>query len=91
MRKSSDRIPDEVLKEIFPKKLNRLQVSKTIYTELKEMILSGKLMKGQRLVRGEIALNSNVNEVAVTRAFSQLRRDGLIISKGRNGSFVMDS
>ncbi len=90
MTDSSDRIPDEVLKDIFPEKLNRRQVSEPIYTELKEMILSGKLKKGQRLVREDIARHFTVNEVAVTKAFSQLRKDGLISSNGRSGSFVMD-
>jgi len=90
MRESSDRIPDEVLKEIFPEKLTRCQVSEPIYTELKEMILSGKLKQGQRLVREEIVRHFNVHEYAVTRAFSQLRKDGLISSNGRGGSFVMD-
>jgi DNA-binding GntR family transcriptional regulator len=90
MRESSDRIPDEVLKEIFPEKLNRSQISETVYTELKEMILSGRLKKGQRVVRYEIARNFNVHEYAVARAFSQLRKDGLISSNGRGGSSVMD-
>jgi hypothetical protein len=45
MKVSRDRIPDEVLKEIFPKKLNRFQSSDGIYAQLKEVILSGKLKK----------------------------------------------
>ena len=91
MRKSRDRIPDEVLKEIFPKKLNRCRVPETVYTELKQMIISGQLGNGKRLVREDIAQHFNVSEMAVTRAFSQLKKDGLVISKGKFGSFVKDT
>jgi hypothetical protein len=51
MRKSIDRIPDEVLKEIFPIKRKRYQTPETVYTQLKQMILSGKLEKGERLMQ----------------------------------------
>ena len=50
-----NRIPDKVLEEIFPKKLNRFQSSDEVYAQLKKMILSGKLKKGQRLRRDEFA------------------------------------
>jgi DNA-binding GntR family transcriptional regulator len=86
--RSGDRIPDEVLKEIFPGKLNRCQASEQVYTQLKQMILSGRLKKGQRLMRGEIVQNLNVSEMVVSRAFSQLKKDGLVIIKGTVGSFV---
>jgi DNA-binding FadR family transcriptional regulator len=46
MKVSRFRIPDEVLKEIFPKKLNRYEASEKVYSQLKKMILSGKLKKG---------------------------------------------
>jgi len=88
MIEPSDRIPDEVLKEIFPRKLNRCRASEWVYTHLKQMILAGKFGKGQRLVREEIAQNFDVSEGIVSRAFSQLRKERLIISKGRKGSFV---
>ena len=89
MRKSRDRIPDEVLKEIFPKKFKRSLVSEQLYSCLKSMILSGKLKKGQRLLRWEFVHIFDVNETAVSKAFSQLKKDGLIISKGNTGSFVV--
>jgi DNA-binding GntR family transcriptional regulator len=86
--RSGDRIPDGVLKKIFPKKFNRATASETVYAQLKRMILSGRLKKGQRLMRGEIVKSLNVSEVVVSRAFSQLKKDGLVIIKGRVGSFV---
>jgi DNA-binding GntR family transcriptional regulator len=90
VKKSRDGIPNEVLKEIFPKKLNRYQVSEKVYSHLKQMILSGKVKKGQRLVQEKIAQKFNVSRMAVAIAFSQLKKDGLIISKRGVGSFVKE-
>ena len=42
-----NRIPDEVLKEIFPEKLKRYGASEKAYSHLKQKILSGKLKKGK--------------------------------------------
>jgi DNA-binding GntR family transcriptional regulator len=88
MVKSRDGIPDEVLKEIFPKKLNRYEASEKVYTLLKKMILSGKLKKGQRLTYDSIANDFFVSRALVHKVIFQLKKDGLIISKGRKGSFV---
>ena len=88
MRKSKHRIPDAVLKEIFPTKLKRSLGAERIYSELKQMILSGKLKKGKRLFREKIAQDFNVSETVVAEAFSRLKKDGLVIIKGSVGSFV---
>jgi len=85
----NNKIPDEVLKEIFPKKIKRSSVSEQIYSYVKSMILSGKLKKGQRLLRLDFVQIFGVNEAAVSGAFSKLKKDGLIISKGNTGSFVV--
>jgi len=89
MVKSRDRIPNEVLKEIFPRKLSRFQSSNEVYAQLKKMILSGKLKKGQKLVQEEIVQTFNLNKAAVTIAFSRLKKDGLIVIKRGVGSFVV--
>jgi DNA-binding GntR family transcriptional regulator len=88
MRKSKDRIPDEVLKEIFPTKLKRSLGSERVYNQLKHMILSGKLKKGRRLYREKIAQDFDANYTAVSEVFSRLKRDGLVIVKHSVGSFV---
>jgi len=88
MRISKDRIPDEVLKKIFPQKLMRCRASEWVYAGLKQWILSGRIRKGQRLLREEIVQHFNVSETAVTEAFSQLKKDGLVITKGGGGSLV---
>ena len=85
----NNKIPNEVLKEIFPKKIKRGSVSEQVYSYVKSLILSGKLKKGQRLLRLDFVQIFDVNETAVSKAFSQLKKDGLIISKGNTGSFVV--
>jgi DNA-binding GntR family transcriptional regulator len=88
MGKSKNRIPDEILKEIFPKKLKRSLASERAYNQLKQMILSGKLRKGKRLYREKIAQDLDVSYTAVCEAFSRLKKDGLVIVKRTAGSFV---
>jgi DNA-binding GntR family transcriptional regulator len=88
MKKIKNKVPDEIIKEIFSKKLKRYRATERVYTELKKMILSRKLRKGQMLLRAEIAHEFNVSETIVAKAFSQLKKDRLIIVKGGTGSFV---
>jgi len=84
-----DRIPDKVLKEIFPKRFNRSLATKQIYTRLRQMILSGKLKKGQKLLQEKIAQDFRVSRVTVGIAFSQMKKEGLIISRRGRGSYVV--
>jgi len=88
--KPTDRIPNKVLKEIFPKKFKGREVPEELYTHLKKMIVSGKLKKGQRLTHEGIGEHFNISRWDVQKVISQLKEDGLIISKGRKGSFVTD-
>lgn len=88
MRVKRDRISDKVLKEIFPKKLSRFQSSDEVYTQLKTMILSGKLKKKERLTQEEIVQRFNLNRVAGNVAFSRLKKENLIITKRGVSSFI---
>jgi hypothetical protein len=88
IKESRDRIPVHILKEIFPKKLDGRKAPEELYTRLKKMILSGKLKKGQKLTYDGTALDFNVSRGIVHKVISQLKKDGLIISKWRKGSFV---
>jgi len=88
MRRSKDRIPNAVLKKIFPQKIKRSLDSERVYNQLKHMILSGKLKKGKRLYRERIAQGFDVGITAVSEAFFRLAKDGLIIVKHSVGSFV---
>ena len=88
MRRLSDRIPNKVLKEIFPRRINRSQATEELYTDLKKMIVSGKLKKGQKLTYDGIAQDLNVSKGIVLNAIARLKKDRLIISKRGVGSFV---
>jgi hypothetical protein len=88
MKKSQNRIPNEVLKEIFPQKIKRSLGSERVYVQLRKMMLSGKLKRGKRLYREKIAQDFDVGCTAVSEAFSRLKRDGLVIVKHTVGSFV---
>ena len=88
MVKESIKVPDEVLKEIFPKNLIRASLSDELYSQLKKLILSGKLKKGQKLSLNKLARDLNTTIPIINPTFRQLEKEGLIISKGRKGSFV---
>jgi DNA-binding GntR family transcriptional regulator len=87
-RSNKNRIPDEVLEEIFPKNLGKVSFSDDLYVQLKRLILSGKLKKGQKLSLNKLARDLNTNIPLIRPVFKQLEREGLIISMGRKGSFV---
>ncbi len=88
-RPAKDRIPDEVLKQIFPRRFNRSLATKQIYAHLRKMILSGKLKRGQKVLQEKIAQEFRVSRVTVGIAFSELKKERLIISKRGRGSFII--
>jgi DNA-binding GntR family transcriptional regulator len=88
MKQFGDGIPSKLLKEIFPKRINRSFAAEQIYTHIKRTILSGKLRKGQKLFRVKIAQDFGVNIVTVAIAFSKLRKHRLVIVRRGVGSFV---
>jgi len=81
-------VPEEVLKEIFQRKLERRDLSGEVYNKLKKMILSGKLKKGKRLVQEKLALHFKVSRQTVIFALRQLEKDKLIVVKYKKGAFV---
>jgi DNA-binding GntR family transcriptional regulator len=52
------------------------------------MILSGKFKKGERLIQEKLALRFNVSRQTIRTAFLQLKEDGLILWKYKEGTFV---
>jgi DNA-binding GntR family transcriptional regulator len=52
------------------------------------MILSGSLKKGRRLFREEVAQSFNVGENVINKAFSQLKKEALIIVKPGSGTYM---
>ena len=83
-----NKIPDQILSEIFPKKVKRAKLSEEVYEQLKKMILSGKFKKGQRLVEEKLALRLNVSRNPVQIAMLRLRKEKLVIWKYKKGTFV---
>jgi DNA-binding GntR family transcriptional regulator len=81
-------IRKETLKEIFPRKYKRRQISQEIYEQIKKMILSGKLREGQRLVEEKLANQLNVSRNPVRIAILQLRDEGLVTWKFKKGTYV---
>jgi DNA-binding GntR family transcriptional regulator len=81
-------VPEEVLKEIFQRKLKRRDLNGEVYNKLKKMILSSKLKKGERLVQEKLALQFDVSRQTIIFALQQLKKDKLIIIKHKKGSFV---
>ena len=86
-----NRIPAEVLNDIFPRKLERRNIKREVYEKLKEMILSGKLKKGQKLVLGRFARSIDMSVQSIRLAFLQLEKDKLIVKKGKREPFIIGS
>ena len=63
-------------------------MSQDIYDQLKKMILSGKLKKGQRLVEEKLANQLNVSRNPVRIAILELRKEGLVTWIFKKGTFV---
>jgi DNA-binding GntR family transcriptional regulator len=82
------KIPDEVLKAIFQRRLQRRNINGEVYQKIKKMILSGKLEKGHRLVQEQLALSFNVSRQTIRTALVQLKKERLIVWKYRGGSYV---
>ena len=81
-------VPEEVLKEIFQRKLKKRDLNGQVYNRLKRMILSGQLKKGERLIQEKLALQFNVSRQTIIFALQQLKKDRLIIIKHKKGAFV---
>ena len=87
-----ERIPKGFFKEIFPAKLERkagtVWTSSKIYIDLKKKILSGKLKKGQKLTEMKLAEKYHVSRGTARLAMGELRKEGLLITRGLIGTFV---
>ena len=73
-----NKIPEEVLKEIFQRKIKKRDLNGETYNQLKKMILSGKFKKGERLIQEKLAYSFDVSRTVVLYAFAQLEKDKLI-------------
>jgi DNA-binding GntR family transcriptional regulator len=88
MTKTGHWTPEEILNEILPRKLKTPQAFDLVYGQLREMILKGKLRKGQRLFQEEIKRMFGVSVAVVSKVYDQLQKEGLIVKKGKAGTLV---
>lgn len=65
-------------------------VVEQIWSGLRRMILHGTLSPGTRLVELEIAAQSSASQASVREALHRLERDGLVVRRGRRGTFVTE-
>ena len=61
-----------------------------IWKELRRRILRGHLAPGARLVELEIAGETGASQASVREALHLLERDGLVVRRGRCGTFVTE-
>ncbi len=61
-----------------------------IWSGLRRMILRGTLTPGTRLVELDIAAQSSASQASVREALHRLERDGLVVRRGRRGTFVTE-
>jgi DNA-binding GntR family transcriptional regulator len=83
-----NKIPDQIISEIFPRRAKKSKLSEEVYDQLKKMILSGKFKKGQRLIEEKLAHKLNVSRNPIQIALLRLRKEKLVIWKYKKGTFV---
>lgn len=59
-----------------------------VYEAVRDMILTGELQPGQKLIQDELAERLGVSRTPLLSAFSKLEKDMLLESKPRRGMFV---
>jgi DNA-binding GntR family transcriptional regulator len=67
---------------------SRLRIVDDVYQSLEEAILTGQVPPGARLVETAIAEQLDVSRTTVREAFLMLKRQGLVASEPRRGTFV---
>lgn len=65
-------------------------VVEQITSALRRMILRGALPPGTRLVELELAAQTSASQASVRESLHRLERDGLVVRRGRQGTFVTD-
>jgi DNA-binding GntR family transcriptional regulator len=60
------------------------------YHQLKQAIISNKLIPGTRIVESQIAEMFGISRTPAREAISMLLREGLIVNKGKRGNYVLD-
>ncbi|MER6979773.1 GntR family transcriptional regulator, partial [Streptomyces carpinensis] len=69
-------------------RIPRQLLSDHVYTLLRDWIVSGQLVPGQRLVESEIARGFGTSQAPPREAIKRLAYEGLVISQPRRGTYV---
>src|SRR3954451_1490598 len=64
--------------------------AESVYQELREDILSGRLRPGDRIAETEVAKRMGTSQGPVREAFTRLREQGLLISFTHRGSYISE-
>ena len=65
-----------------------ITTSERVYTELRQMVFSGELAPGERLVQRKLAERMGVSSIPVIEATRRLQHDGLVVSHPNWGAQV---
>lgn len=78
------------MQEELVKQVSSPTLQHAVYTQLRELIVTGKLKPGTRLKEQWLSEQLGVSRSPIREAIVQLSRDGLVTMKARNGDFVTD-
>jgi DNA-binding GntR family transcriptional regulator len=67
---------------------NGKKYSEGVYAWIKQQVINGFMLPGERILEDEVARTFNISKTPVREALSRLAGDGLVESKGRYGTYV---
>lgn len=67
-----------------------LTLGDNTYKDLKNLIISGKIKPGERLLYSELVDKLGVSQTPIREAFTRLENDGYLITIKRRGTFVRE-
>ena len=70
------------------KNVVRLELGDAVTSEIRQMILTGEVLPGDRLIETELAERFGTSRGPVRDALTSLERTGLVTTRERRGSFV---
>ncbi|NQT58213.1 MAG: GntR family transcriptional regulator [Bacteroidetes bacterium] len=78
------------MENIFEPMDDKTSLHILVYNQLKELIISGKLKPGERLMEYEIAKNLNISKTPIREAIRELSKEGLVVHESRRKLTVVD-
>jgi DNA-binding GntR family transcriptional regulator len=78
------------MENIFKPMDDKTSLHILVYNQLKELIISGKLKPGERLMEYEIAKKLNISKTPIREAIRELSKEGLVVHESRRKLTVVD-